>query len=283
MKSRKKHLPTLKHLIANIHVKVSLAKYSKPSPSKWRQLNFVPEFNRFYYIREGEGCLVIDGQTYYPRPGQLFVMPAGVRQSYYAISNNTFGKYWCHFTATIGDANWLQMLNLPYYIDVQDEEGLERLFQKLIRHYREDSVTSALMQRATLLEIIGFYIEGAMKNKSGAFALAASSDAEKIDLLLKYIEQHLHHNITVAELAELVHFHPNYLIRYFREMVGSSPIQYINQLRVEKAKQLLTAGDLPVSEVARAVGLELYYFSRLFKSHTGLSPSGFRRLQRQGD
>jgi AraC-like DNA-binding protein/mannose-6-phosphate isomerase-like protein (cupin superfamily) len=278
IKSKRRPSGYLKNLIANMQVQVSVAKYSRANPALWRQLDFVPDINRFYFIRKGEGCLEIDGKTYYPKPGQLFVMPAGIRQSYYAISEHSFEKYWCHFTATIGDKNWFQILNLPHFIDVREEEVLERLFQQLIEQYRSGSLTSVLLQRAILMEIIGLFIESAFQQERYFLDAADSLPMEKINALFRYIEQHLDQNITVNDLAEVVHFHPNYLIRFFREMVGSSPIQYINHLKMDKAKHLLITTDLPVSKIAHSLGLELYYFSRVFKSHTGLSPTAFRRM-----
>ncbi|PYI53331.1 AraC family transcriptional regulator [Paenibacillus flagellatus] len=272
-----KSMSRLRGLIGNLQVHVSFAAYSKVN-MKWRQLNFVPDFNRLYYIREGEGCLVIDGVTYHPRPGQLFVMPAGVKQSYYAINENAFGKYWCHFTAKIGETDLFRLTGGPYFIDVDDHDRLTGLFERLIAHYESGSFTAALMQKAALLEMIGLFLEGALSGGHSFQPDGEDRGLAHLNVVLKHIERHLDTNVTVHELAELVHFHPNYFIRRFRELVGLSPNQYILRLKLEKAKTLLAATGTPVSDVARQVGMEPYYFSRLFKRHTGLPPSEYRRL-----
>ncbi|MEF3312452.1 AraC family transcriptional regulator [Paenibacillus sp. GYB004] len=272
-----KSLSRLGSLLDNVQVQVSIAAYTKVD-AKWRQMNFVPEFNRFYYIREGEGCLVIDGVPHYPRPGQLFVMPSGVKQSYYTINENGFGKYWCHFTAKIGDTDLFRLTGVPSHIDVTDHDRLSRLFEQLIEHYHSRQFTAALMQKSVLLEIVSLYLERAVEGRQMFRADEEDSGIRNLNLVLKYIESHLHDNITVPQLAALVHFHPNYLIRLFRELVGTSPIQYVHKMKMEKAMSLLTATEEPVSEIARQVGMELYYFSRVFKKHTGLPPSDYRRL-----
>jgi AraC-like DNA-binding protein len=274
-----KKLHRLRSLLSNLQVNLILARYTKVN-AKWRQMHFVPDFNRFYYIREGEGCLVIDGEAYYPRPGQLFVMPAGVKQSYYTINENAFGKYWCHFTAKIGDTDLFRLTGAPYFINVEDEEKMTRLFQQLIREYESSSLTAVVMQKATLLEIIGLFLEGMDRNREAFRPAAEDRSMQKMTQVLKYIETHLHENVTVHQLAELVHYHPNYLIRQFRELVGMSPIQYAQRLRMETAISLLAATDEPISAIAEKVGMELYYFSRTFKKHTGLSPTDYRRLMR---
>ncbi|MDF2715740.1 MAG: hypothetical protein K0R28_2665 [Paenibacillus sp.] len=274
-----KSLSRLRNLLANVQVHLSIANYSKVN-LKWRQMNFVPDFNRFYYIREGEGCLVIDGVTYYPRPGQLFVMPSGVKQSYYAVNDNAFGKYWCHFTAKIGDTDLFRLTGVPYCIDVTDDERLTRLFVQLIDHYESDAFSAVLLQKATLLEIVSLFLENAILDRDSFRPFDEDGGIQNLNKVLKYIELHLHENVTVQQLADLVHFHPNYLIRQFRELVGISPIQYVQRLKMDAAKTLLTATDEPVSDIARRVGMELYYFSRTFKKHAGLAPTEYRQLMR---
>jgi AraC family transcriptional regulator, arabinose operon regulatory protein len=114
----------IKDYLSNMKVGVSDIGYMKVTP-EWRDIDYVPNYNKFYFICEGEGYLKINGVEYFPKPGQLFLMPSGVMQSYSIINENTFLKYWCHFTANIGDMNlfddvlittvledaWIQMVN----------------------------------------------------------------------------------------------------------------------------------------------------------------------------
>jgi AraC family transcriptional regulator of arabinose operon len=276
MKANQKQL--LKQYLNNIQLNLSVAAFTKVSPS-WKDFNYVPEFNRFYFIMEGEGRLQIGEEEFYPRPGQLFVMPAGVLQSYSAINENTFAKYWCHFTATIGDLNLFQVFELPYFIDVKDTGRLEGLFRELTTHYESGKLISVLRVKSILLEIIAYFIENAgIEN----IRLPASSSFEKLDLILKYIENHLAENITIEDLAKIAHFHPNYFIHFFKSLLGLSPIQYINKIKMEKAKMLLMTSDMSITEIAESVGTQLYYFSRSFKNYTGFAPSTFRSLFERG-
>lgn len=268
-------LNQLRDVIANTKVHVSFASYTKVTET-WKQLNFVPDFNRFYYICEGEGGLEIDGQRFSPEPGQWFVMPSGIRQSYYTISDNTFGKYWCHFTSRIGGMDLFQMLGLPYYIDVEDQARLSQLFRMLIKYYKSTEFTAGLMVKATMMEMISLYLKSAIE-KEGLSKQNQTFKLKKILIVIHYIEQHLHENITVKDLADILHFHPNYFIRYFRDMTGTSPIQYVQQLKMERAQSLLTMSEATISDIADRVGMELYYFSRQFKKQYGLSPTEYRQ------
>ncbi|MBO9607730.1 MAG: AraC family transcriptional regulator [Paenibacillaceae bacterium] len=276
MRKSVKSLSRLRGVLANVQCQLSLAAYTKVD-SRWRQYNFVPEFNRFYYIQEGEGALVIDGTTYYPKPGQLFVMPSGVTQSYYTTNgDNPFGKLWCHFTANLGDANLFRFLKSPYWIDVPDQERMIELFRRLIASYRSPQVTAGLLQKAVLLEIVSEFLETAFAGQYEPETVVEDEQMHKIQRILAFIERHLHENITIPQMAEHIHFHPNYFIRHFHELVGIPPMQYVHRLRMDKAKLQLSTTGKSISEIAGELGMELYYFSRSFRKAVGMSPTEYR-------
>jgi AraC family transcriptional regulator of arabinose operon len=83
--------------------------------------------------------------------------------------------------------------------------------------------------------------------------------------------------LSVAALARWSRLSPSRLAHLFRESLGVSPMQYVERLRIERAKQLLEHSDLPVAAVARRVGFaDPFHFSRRFKKSAGSSPSEYR-------
>ena len=272
MDQDKLQLQLMRSYLDNTQITLQMAHYTKVN-TNWRVSNVMTDVNRLYYIREGGGWIHIRGKDYYPEPGQLYLLPAGMRLSYAPENDNLLGKYWCHFSATVGDVNLFQMLDLPHWITVKDEPMLERQFQQLLELHTNTSVTAPLRIKSILFEIISNYIE----QSETQLHLAATSSTSKINIVLSYIERHLAEPITVEELAKLVHFHPNYFMHYFKSMMGLSPIVYINKKRLEKARRMLATTDLSISGVADEIGMELYYFSRIFKKQSGLSPSEYRK------
>nr|WP_240548425.1 AraC family transcriptional regulator [Paenibacillus lignilyticus] len=109
----------------------------------------------------------------------------------------------------------------------------------------------------------------------------AGGSLDKVSQVLAYLEHHLADDVRLDQLAELVHFHPNYFISVFKSVTGCSPIQYLNQRRMEKAKQWMQSTDMSVSEAAERTGSSLYQFSKMFKQHTGVSPSDYRKVLRE--
>ncbi|MDQ1910565.1 AraC family transcriptional regulator [Paenibacillus sp. GD4] len=270
----------LRSYLENTQMNLHIATYTKVSHT-WGSPPHTPDVNRLYYIREGEGWIKIKGRHYEPRPGQLILLPAGVRLSFGTQAwGNTYGKYWCHFTSTVGDISLFQMLDVPYVLDFPDEGWLEQRFQELIKHHSQPTLTSPLRIKSVLHELVSAYMETAAEQERGV-RMVHLSETGKINSVLAYIDERLHEPITVEELAQLVHFHPNYFMPYFKSMLGVSPIAYINRKRMEKARELLVTTELTVTDVAEQVGFELYYFSRLFKRMNGMSPSEFRKLMQR--
>ncbi|WP_249435640.1 helix-turn-helix domain-containing protein [Paenibacillus sp. Marseille-Q4541] len=102
--------------------------------------------------------------------------------------------------------------------------------------------------------------------------------AKVIGQVIQYMEEHLHLNVTLREVADELSFSPNYLGAIFKEETGKSYNEYIIALRMEKARTLLQDPKIKVYEVADRVGYRyMPYFSRQFKETYGMTPIEYRR------
>ena len=89
--------------------------------------------------------------------------------------------------------------------------------------------------------------------------------------------RHYAEPLTLAQLAETAGLSPSYFSALFVKVMGVSLREYINHVRVEEAKRLLTATDYPLSQIAVSVGFsDQSYFSKVFKQITGISPNRYR-------
>lgn len=261
-------------VLTNLQVHVIVANYTH-CWNDWRDLDYIPDYNKLYYICDGEGWLKIGGREYFPQPGQLFIMPQGVKQSYSAISPHPFTKYWCHFTAKVGEQNLFDMVQLPPFLDAPNSQVLKKLFESLITNSQSSNITAVLKTKAVLLEILAFYMDNTPLDQ---IYMSDSTPIDRLRHVVHYIETHLGENITVEQLANLAHFHPNYFIRLFKTHLGSSPLHYINRLKLEKAKLLMQSTSMNATEIASTVGFhDLFYFSNQFKKYTGFSPSEYKK------
>ena len=100
------------------------------------------------------------------------------------------------------------------------------------------------------------------------------------DQVIDYIREHYTEDINRNTLSERFHFSPEYIGKMFRKDTGTSLNDYINSLRVEKAKHLLENTNTKVIDIALEVGFNtLPYFSSVFKKYTGVSPAEFRKKE----
>lgn len=106
----------------------------------------------------------------------------------------------------------------------------------------------------------------------------SSEPSKMIMAALNYINQHFCENISLTEVAENINISKNYLCDIFKKELGITFMNYVTNLRIEKAKDYLANTDMKMYEVSDAVGYSDYaYFSQIFKKHTGTTLSAYRR------
>jgi AraC-like DNA-binding protein len=96
-----------------------------------------------------------------------------------------------------------------------------------------------------------------------------------------YIEQHLNRGITLSELAQLLRLSYSHFCRVFSQSFGQPPLAYVRRRRVERAKELMMNGRLPLAAIALECGLsDQATLCKLFRRITGETPGAWRRWQR---
>lgn len=102
-------------------------------------------------------------------------------------------------------------------------------------------------------------------------------DAEWISLVTAYIDRNFMEELSLTYLAQMSHGSPYHLHRTFKKTTGLTPVEYIQQRRIECAKEILRSSNLTVSEIGKMVGLHnAPYFITLFKKLTGTTPAFYR-------
>lgn len=100
---------------------------------------------------------------------------------------------------------------------------------------------------------------------------------EKLREILHYIQGNYHKKISLSEVAERFYFNSSTVSRMFVKYMGINYIEYINTLRLEKAREMLDDSNISISEAAVKTGFEnVSYFSKRFKKKYGISPQDYR-------
>ncbi len=177
---------------------------------------------------------------------------------------------------------------------VDDIDQLRRLFniaaEALIHHTQIccpcaaelqvlDTNPLAVIGGMSFLDDLLDWLRGLIDTCHGLLQRAAGDG--NMRRVFTYIEQNYMHNLTLNSISEVAGFSPNYFCNVFKEYTGKSVSAYLTDLRIQHAKQLLTATNKSINLIAEEVGYESSsYFIKVFKDLTGVTPNHFRRVNR---
>ncbi len=161
--------------------------------------------------------------------------------------------------------------SLPLCVKVREPEKAQDLFMETYRTWRQGHAGFLPRTRGLLLELCGLFIAEVSREQAPGRA------SQRLEPALTRIHNNVGRIHSVEELAESVDLSESRFRELFRSTMGQSVTRYQNQLRISYGRELLLAGEMNVSQVAKACGFrDVYYFSRLFKKYTGRRPSDLR-------
>jgi AraC-like DNA-binding protein len=227
----------------------------------------IGENGREYRLTEGETLLLLpDGEHYATRQCD--------RETVF---------YWVHFEHAGGASNGREaaagaaaqpfgnphVVRLPKRSRLADPQAAYSLLRQLLAP--ASGGASFWEEQRLLAELL------AMLEREGG-GEAGSPSARLAERAAAYLQQNHRAELTNETLAQALLFHPNYIVRCMKARYDRTPMDYLLDYRMERAKRLLVATGWPVSRVAEEVGFRYApYFSACFKRSVGLSPLQFRK------
>lgn len=235
--------------------------YVKPADAPEARLPLIG----FIYVTSGEVLVEVDGAPFFCQPGQILLIP---QQSPFTIRfyRNAVG-YTGGFAASIlPDTKPLRFLSEPLHQGFWFDEGafMGELFNMLATSFEKGD-------RSFVEKGMDLLLSRIRPVRETTFPAAVSQFLESVFNPGQMPG-------TIASYATETGISGNYLNRLVKKATGRSVGAWIDIVRIQRAKQLLTETREPVIDIAVAVGIEdQSYFSRLFKKETGLTPSAFRK------
>lgn len=155
----------------------------------------------------------------------------------------------------------------------------EQLKPKLIPKLRELNAITPARQLLSILDILLTISESETSALLPEDAAAFRGvESKKTKLAIDHIFSHYPEPVSLDRLAEIAGVHPSSLGRLFKKNTGFTPTEFINQVRINHASNLLVNSSLPILEVATQSGYQnLSYFNRIFKLLKGTSPSQYKK------
>ena len=201
----------------------------------------------------------------------LVIFGAKYPYRYSHTSSDSVVYLWVHFTGSYAEPLLAELgfFNTPFIKKLSSDNLMESRFRSLFERFERKSVFERQELSCALERILLEAARCAIGEKRGERELGAS---------LKYIHDHYNSEIKIPELAKMENLSNSRFVARFTSAIGASPMQYIVELRLRYACDLLENTDMSVKEVASLSGYDdPHFFSKLFKKHIGLSPSEYRK------
>lgn len=238
------------------------------------------DFLEISIVLEGQANYTIEEQEFQLNAGQIMLFNPGTHHG----EEQRTGTYshQLHIGLTNISLDGLKRNHLPtkkaiLNLGEYQWEFLDNAW-RLVKEYSEEQPEFQLMVKALIIEMLVLILRSLEKVQDNTVTLALSKNAKRKQYLVNhaiyYLENHHTQEITLEQLADTLYVSPTYLSKVFKESTGMSPINYLIQVRLKHAKELLANEQLTIREISQAVGYQdAYHFSKLFKKYYGVSPS----------
>lgn len=255
----------------------------------------VPQFvysydSRLFYVIDGTGMLIIEGKSYKLSPNDLIIWKGGKKYCFKDYNNLNMIDINFDFTQR---SNFHTKSIHPAPANDFDPSLLTEPdnfsdYQIFNSHLYMNDMSN---YRAPLMDILDLLSSNKLlkrelasaKLKSVLTKIAANSIEQKTSTVgivydvLEYLKANFNKNVTNSEVGKIFGYHPNYINRLMLRHTGVTIRQYILQLRIEKAIELLGNRDLSLIQISQECGFgNVYYFSNCFKEKMKMSPSAYR-------
>lgn len=262
--------------------------------NEWNYSNIVSPFSRLYLITEGDGFIYPNNERIKLEKGFMYLIPSLIPCSYKCMKN--MEKF--HSSFSIHLHSGISVYNLfRFKTKIKALDTDYKLFEKLLglnpdmdlnvtdptiyqvkpwlnSSYKPHNAMNALQTQSIYQMLISrFFDEEEIRYNN-------VSDMDFINKNFRYIHQNLSKITTIKELADRSCISPDHYTRRFKQVTGQTPIDYINQHRVEKAQLLLLTTTKTCNQISEVCGFKSNtYFSRIFKKYSQLTPEQYRQTQ----
>lgn len=229
---------------------------------------------KLIYITKGVGYVRFENKDELEiHKGMILMIQPNQKYQYYHLKENEWKEFFIRFEA---DALYHQLIrslfvNEYQVVDVGFNEELVRLFQRSVDVVRNGLKSSQVYLSGILLHILGLIIA---ETKNSVMEKREKQIIEQAKILMN---EHIYDDISAPQVAESLNLSYITFRKNFKKYTGHSPAKYISDLKIEKARELLTETNLSVKEIAFSLQFSsTNHFSTVFKKATGLTPQQIR-------
>ena len=244
-------------------------KFVAPS-NQWTHMKRRLYEYELFIIMEGELFVGNEKKHYHVQKGQYLIMPPSKNQFGYRPSQCSF--FWLHFSPKCNNNSKIfKTIHLPDKGKLQNLERFTTLFTQFNDswHQHRDYFVMNMLATGILMEVYFQYTK--IKDVKLHSRELLNQD------IINYISWNHIGNLNVQNIADHFGYHPKYLSSIFHEVSGITLKQYLINVKMEQAKNLLSQTSNKIGNIAIHLGFsDGHNFSHSFKKEVGISPSEYR-------
>lgn len=228
------------------------------------------------YLVEGEGIFrsATAGECQI-KNGDVFLLFPGEWHTYYPLSTSSWKSYWIGYQGKNMDdrvqAGFLSPRKPVYHLGFSAE--MVRLYETALKTAQDEPALVQPILAGIVNHLLGLMYSLERNNELSK----QSKHIDQVNHARLLIRQSLEDDLTIQQIADKLGISYSSLRKLFKEFTGVSPALYQQDLRLQRAKELLTTTDMSIKELAYQLRFESPdYFSTKFKNKTGQTPSEYR-------
>lgn len=231
------------------------------------------EHIELHYVLEGKTTLRLGQREIPAREGNLVIVNSNELHAGYCD-----GTHMRVLVIIFDMGDFYQELadrNVIFQSLVEKDEEIDRIMSAIQKEYSEQKIGYRLICKGELLHLIVHLArEYAAEVLTERESDSRKRRLERLNTVLNYIQANYTRQISNRELADIIHLSEDRFNHLFKESMGIPPLQYINEIRMKKAMNLLKRKEGTVVEIADSVGFTDYnHFGRQFRRYYGCTPS----------
>ena len=249
--------------------------YEKGAPYQWKHGRIIRDFS-LVYLTQGKGIFRVRGSpTLEVTAGDVLLIHPEAWHDYAPARDTGWKEYWIMFNGRRAE-KLMSLVELPRRAPVIHhgiDANLHHLFTQMLEVAAALPPFASVLHAGLVLQMVAL-IQSRLQLQREQGRREESFIQKAKHFMVSALEQ----PVKMQSLAHDLGVSYSHFRRVFKTSTGFSPQQYLLNLRINRAKQLMEDVGVKLSDVARHVGFDdPYYFSRVFKQKTGIPPSEWRR------
>lgn len=247
-----------------------------------------PNNFEIHYFIEGDGSFLANTKRISIKSNTIFISAPG---EFHSLSPDKIVKPLTYYAVLFYlDKEKDKMLyerlcdiseNSHKYITIEGN-NLQFIFEEILHSFNaEDEV----VKKAADFLFEGLVYKLFMKHPDvpvESFSPRSETHKKYVEKAISIMERRVNENVQVEEFADVLGISVEHFIRVFREATNITPLQYFNQLKIKAASVMICNTNLPIGDISQKMAFEnQFHFARVFKKHTGHSPTEYRLLYSQ--